>query len=419
MTAGYQPLPYQADEKQWRLLFSPKGFVLENPDLDLDSYRLDAAVLRDYGNYISDVRKQIRALAERLDTSVGLDIGLQVAVTARVARKMSRWNQMTQKESSTTDHRAFIEETSESMRKRVKKRQKVSHTEILSLAHRVLVENEYVADAAKAFRISAARVSQLVKRVSKDITTLEAMRQQHYDSRNREAIIRQQILSMLAQRRYLDSCETVRLYIKGQTDLDPSRGEVLRVMKDQLHMRFKKVQRGPIHLNSVRNRILRQQGATRMLQLINEGKILINIDESWLNECDFRRMKWREYGTSNTLPGFPLTPRITVIVALDSLGNIYLTLTQANSNNSTMQIYFHHLCAKLDRERPQWREDSVILLDGAKYHTSTSTLTLLADLRVPVMFFGPHSYNLAVAELFFSFLKSTHLNPHMLPTGKK
>ena len=156
-----------------------------------------------------------------------------------------------------------------------------------------------------------------------------------------------------------------------------------------------------------------------MLELIDQDKILINIDETWLNECDFRRMKWREYGSSNTLPGLQLAPRITVIAALDSLGNIYLSLTQANSNNKTMEIYFHHLAAKLDKERPQWRENSVILLDNAAYHNSSSTISLLQGLRIPVMFFGPHSYNLAVCELFFSFLKSTHLNPNMLPTGKR
>jgi len=130
-------------------------------------------------------------------------------------------------------------------------------------------------------------------------------------------------------------------------------------------------------------------------------------------------MKWREYGTSNTLPGLQLAPRITVIAAIDSLGNVYLTLTQANSNNKTMEIYFHHLAATLDRERPYWREDSVILLDNAVYHNSASTLRLLQGLRIPVMFLGPHSYNIAPCELWFSFLKSTHLNPNMLPTGKK
>ena len=165
--------------------------------------------------------------------------------------------------------------------------------------------------------------------------------------------------------------------------------------------------------------ILRQQGALKVLEAINNGKILINIDETWINECDFRRMKWRAYGSTNVIPAVSLTPRVTMIAALDTLGNVYLTLTQANSNNKTMEIYFHQLCAKLDKERPEWRKDSIVVTDNACYHNSASTLRVLKDLRVPVLFFGPHSYDLAACELFFAFIKSTHLNPTFLPTGKK
>ena len=184
-------------------------------------------------------------------------------------------------------------------------------------------------------------------------------------------------------------------------------------------MSFKKVVRGPIHLNSARNRILRQQAAIKVLQLLDQGKILINLDESWLNECDFRRMKWREYGATNVQSALQLAPRITLIAALDTLGNAYLTLTQANSNNKTMEIYFHQLAAKLDKERPNWRNDSVLVTDNASYHVSAYTQRVLQDLRFPVLFLGPHSYDLAVCELFFSFMKSTHINPTFMPTGKK
>ena len=152
---------------------------------------------------------------------------------------------------------------------------------------------------------------------------------------------------------------------------------------------------------------------------MQQGKILINMDETWLNETDFRRWKWRAPGDSNVLPGVAMAPRITLIAALDTLGNAFLTLTQANSNNKTMEIYFHHLTAKLDKIRPHWREDSVLCLDNAPYHHSTSTLKLFKDLRIPVVFFGAHSYSIAACELFFSFMKSTHLNPTFIPTGKK
>ena len=157
----------------------------------------------------------------------------------------------------------------------------------------------------------------------------------------------------------------------------------------------------------------------KIVQLLQSGKVLLNIDESWLNESDFRRSKWRESDGTNVVPIHTMLPRITVIVALDTLGNVYITLSQANSNNKTMEIYFHHLVGKLDRERPDWRDDTVLLLDGASYHKSSSTLSVFKSLRIPVMILGPHSYDIAVCELFFSFLKSSEMNPMFQPTGKK
>ena len=145
---------------------------------------------------------------------------------------------------------------------------------------------------------------------------------------------------MLSQRQYLDSISTVVQYVNQHTELQAKPWEVGRVMKEELGMRFRRVEKGPVYLNSVRNLILRQQAAFKVLELLGQGKVLINVDETWLNELDFRRMKWREYGTSNINHGFPLSPRITVIAALDTLGNIYLCLTQAHSNNKTMEIYF-------------------------------------------------------------------------------
>ena len=55
------------------------------------------------------------------------------------------------------------------------------------------------------------------------------------------------------------------------------------------------------------------------------------MDESWIDSSDYRRMKWRPRYSTNSLPIVQLQPRITMIIALDTLGNVYLTLTQANT----------------------------------------------------------------------------------------
>jgi len=117
--------------------------------------------------------------------------------TSKVARKMSRWNERTKNAKSTIDHKAFIVPTPCTLRKRSKKREKVSGTEILNIAHRVLVEKHYMREVAQEYRISIPRVSAIVKKVSKNSKVLREMMQQNAELKNRDAIIRQQILTML------------------------------------------------------------------------------------------------------------------------------------------------------------------------------------------------------------------------------
>ena len=60
-----------------------------------------------------------------------------------------------------------------------------------------------------------------------------------------------------------------------------------------------------------------------------------------------------------------MAPRISVIACLNSFGELYLSLTQSNTNENVMEIYLHNLCNKLDKEKPGWRKNFVIFLDGA------------------------------------------------------
>ena len=74
---------------------------------------------------------------------------------------------------------------------------------------------------------------------------------------------------------------------------------------------------------------------------------------------------------------------------------------------------------KLDSEDINWRSNTVILLDGAPYHTSESTLELMEGLRIPTLFTGPHSYDAVPAELLFAAFKADDINPSKVPQGKR
>jgi len=72
---------------------------------------------------------------------------------------------------------------------------------------------------------------------------------------------------------------------------------------------------------------------------MKKKKTFINIDETWLGMSDFRRQKWRAYGTPNSVPQLQIAPRISMIAGLDQTGRVYLSLLQSNSNSKVMEIF--------------------------------------------------------------------------------
>ena len=97
-----------------------------------------------------------------------------------------------------------------------------------------------------------------MKSVKDDKDIFTKLKEKSLSKQNRTAIIKQQILYLIEQRQFIDSNEKVRKYIDDNTDLKPKKAEISTIMKDHLHMSFKKIRRGPVHLNSIRNLICRQ-----------------------------------------------------------------------------------------------------------------------------------------------------------------
>ena len=92
-------------------------------------------------------------------------------------------------------------------------------------------------------------------------------------------------------------------------------------------MRYRKISKIPFYANSIRNRILRQKFALKYLDLIKNDKIILNIDETWIGETDYRRRKWRLAGAKNSVSTAYVSPRLSVILGLDTLGNLYVSIT--------------------------------------------------------------------------------------------
>ena len=117
-----------------------------------------------------------------------------------------------------------------------------------------------------------------------------------------------------------------------------------------------------------------------MIQLLKENKRIINIDESWIAEIDYSRKMWCPSKAPCTVSEKSIGIRHSFIVALDTEGNVYYALTHANTDSDVMLSFIRRLEIVLNNESPDWKENSIILLDGAKYHTSEKTRDTLKKL---------------------------------------
>ena len=67
---------------------------------------------------------------------------------------------------------------------------------------------------------------------------------------------------------------------------------VRSILNTELSMSYRKIRSQAINFNSDRNIYLRQAWAMRYLRSDIRGKVIMNIDETWLNMSDYRQMKW-------------------------------------------------------------------------------------------------------------------------------
>ena len=129
-----------------------------------------------------------------------------------------------------------------------------------------------------------------------------------------------------------------------------------------------------------------------MIKLLSENKRIINVDESWIAEIDYSRRMWCPSKTPCTVTEKSIGIRHALITALDTDGQVYFSLTHANTDSDVMLSFLRRLDIVLSSETPDWKEKSFVLLDGAKYHTSDKTRDTLKKLQIPTIYSAPYSY---------------------------
>ena len=74
-----------------------------------------------------------------------------------------------------------------------------------------------------------------------------------------------------------------------------------KVLRQDFHLSYRKVKQVAFQGNSERCLVSRMLYARQMFDLLDSGKRIINVDETWLPTLDFRGKKWRRRGCDPTV----------------------------------------------------------------------------------------------------------------------
>ena len=101
-----------------------------------------------------------------------------------------------------------------------------------------------------------------------------------------------------------------------------------------------------------------------MLKVYESNTRVINIDESWIPEADFRKRRWKRRGVNNSKTEKLLSQKINIITAMSSDGDVWIALTTCNTDSNVLMCFMSQLAKVLTSEKPNWRTSTVFLLDG-------------------------------------------------------
>jgi hypothetical protein len=104
-------------------------------------------------------------------------------------------------------------------------------------------------------------------------------------------------------------------------------------------MKYKKVKRIPFRGNHERCLVLRQEYSKRYFKYTSLFDYFINVDETFINQTDFRRKKWQKRGTTNSLAIKTVEPRISLLLAISNKGEVYFSISQANTTKETKSLF--------------------------------------------------------------------------------
>ena len=104
--------------------------------------------------------------------------------------------------------------------------------------------------------------------------------------------------SLLSDKQIITKASVVTHQLYIEHGLQVRDWEVRKIFRERLGLRYKRVKRIAFKGNTDKNLYLRQRFGMRLIELLQAGKRVLGVDETWLGDTQFVRRKWAMKGST-------------------------------------------------------------------------------------------------------------------------
>ena len=168
--------------------------------------------------------------------------------------------------------------------------------------------------------------------------------------------------------------------IKRETGLILSRSALTDILKKEMGLKWKRARPQARYVNSGNNVKLRRTFALKMLEVCKQRKVIVNFDETCIRGTTGRAYTWAYKGTNPSRYHFKEVKDLALLAAISTEGDIFFQFLTGSNNSQSVMGFIGELVVHLDKHRPCWRKDHVVLLDNCPSHKTKEVLGLLEHL---------------------------------------
>jgi len=77
----------------------------------------------------------------------------------------------------------------------------------------------------------------------------------------------------------------------------------------------------------------------KMLALLQTKTRILNVDETWIDSTNYTHQMWCPSYGAGTIANHAVSPRLSMIAALDTEGKVYFSLSHATTDSDAMMTF--------------------------------------------------------------------------------